>query len=939
MANKSLPVVPTGITTALKNYLYGIERAIEKSASDPSNPGTDAGARASLQRLGKDLTVIGNDITSLVSVVGNGVPIDLVNIPPTPASFYAIPIGDVVGLKWTRPESYNVTHTHTEIYRRSVVGEDGETININDVSPLSGESYYIGSSSSGYFADPTGYDQSYFYWIRFVSNGGVLGVFSDVVLGTTETSITSHMADLEDYITESRLASDLRANINSTQYGGSQPSTKRDGTALTAGDLFIDDTGQVHIYLNGAWDSKDVKTDLTVITTEVASQLAPYALDDIAVIWYSGLEPTLTSHPKISVDDIWVDTGTDEGSTAPRFKLYTYTGDPLVWVEIVNEDLTKSLVDASTAQATADGKIQFFSSADDPNPRPTGEIPLGTGDIWFTPATESATSTLKYWGGSDWVDTLTASTVYVGAEVSTQITESLGYCEFTGADGSVSVATGHVTKTACSTADAGAGTGESFTWKDNGAFAQELKTVHTTVGANYATVQQDFVSKDGVSGKYSISMDVNGKISGFGLSSGPDAAGGVVSDFMINADNFIILGKDADGNVSGDVAYTTSPFGVLWVEDPEHADGGYHEVRISTAVIDTAAIQNLVVDGIANLSEVTIGGGVLTATKDANGVVTQVDIEKLHIDGANVDGDIQSTVSVADGGWKLQKSGTADFGSNVIVRGTLDAAFIKTNSRLMDDVHGYTMPLQTLVTADVPAFYWDLAWHWDLIGAGGDGYNSHLPGWAYNEYFDPLTDSPPGFYRFGGAFDAIAQTAEYDALTISPVPQSKFVGTSLFLPENNRFRSRDLGIKVRVSYEQGSGLVPFSWLLSTSGVHAQVRYSGYDINGVSVSLGSTWDAHKDKWMDHPQEIASVLGGEVTIDGIWRPPDLPANIVFEFGMSNRQRYDSVEQYFEITDPSYSNPSQLYFNKAWSAGPKVLTGNSVPAYIMEIESFNI
>lgn len=67
--------------------------------------------------------------------------------------------------------------------------------------------------------------------------------------------------------------------------------------------------------------------------------------------------------------DLWFDT--DDG-----FKLYRYTSS--VWVEVQDDDIAQALVDAATAQTTADGKITTFYQATAPSG--VGEA---EGDLWL----------------------------------------------------------------------------------------------------------------------------------------------------------------------------------------------------------------------------------------------------------------------------------------------------------------------------------------------------------------------------------------------------------------------------------------------------------------------------------------------------------------------------------------------------------------------------
>ena len=71
--------------------------------------------------------------------------------------------------------------------------------------------------------------------------------------------------------------------------------------------------------------------------------------------------------------------------------------------------------------------------------------------------------------------------------------------------------------------------------------------VSTSQLGDYATtaaVQQDFYSKaDGedLEAQYTVKVDLNGAVAGFGLASTTTASGNIVSEFIVNADRFAIL--------------------------------------------------------------------------------------------------------------------------------------------------------------------------------------------------------------------------------------------------------------------------------------------------------------------------------------------------------------------------------------------------------------
>jgi len=145
----------------------------------------------------------------------------------------------------------------------------------------------------------------------------------------------------------------------------------------------------------------------------------------------------------------------------------------------------------------------------------------------------------------------------------------------------------------------------------------------------------------GLYGQYTLKIDVNGRVSGFGLASTETA-----STFIINADKFAI-GKP--GMTDEDIF----PFVV---------DTGTGQVVMEGAFIKEATITDAHI-GDLDVSKIT---GDTAAFVSAN-------IENGSITNAQIGDHIQSTsFSAGTSGWKIDKDGTAEFNSVVIREPTLE---------------------------------------------------------------------------------------------------------------------------------------------------------------------------------------------------------------------------------------------------------------------------
>lgn len=106
-------------------------------------------------------------------------------------------------------------------------------------------------------------------------------------------------------------------------------------------------------------------------------------------------------------------------------------------------------------------------------------------------------------------------------------------------------------QSAADTANAAIQTEQTARADADSALSSRIDTVQTTVNGNTASIQTQQQSINGLYAQYTVKVDVNGRVSGFGL-----ASSSTQSDFAIRADRFYIAPPDGTGK--GD-----SPFMVL----------------------------------------------------------------------------------------------------------------------------------------------------------------------------------------------------------------------------------------------------------------------------------------------------------------------------------------------------------------------------------------
>jgi hypothetical protein len=363
--------------------------------------------------------------------------------------------------------------------------------------------------------------------------------------------------------------------------------------------------------------------------------------DNKTRVFYQNAAPTSDANYTLKTNDLWFDT--DDGN-----KPYRWTGS--AWAETTDTRLADSwseILDIRNAtanpsgaaaqrinsiSATASAKNRtFYQASTSPPSSPT------TGDIWFQ--TDQGNKAFR-WSGSAWVETTDTRLPTAVASINTIETARIGYCTI---GGNTSV---HGDKTACEAAGG--------TWATGLPWATAVKQVSITAGnGQSATVQQQFETIYGAGGlraQYSVKLDVNGYVAGFGLYN--EGAG--ASGFIIRADKFVV----------GSAGSNRTPFVI---------DGG-------VTYIDAAVIK----DGAITSAKI----GTLNADKITSGTIGA---QTISLNGSS--SILRSSNYVAgSAGWQIRGDGVAEF-RNVTIRGSLNAS----------DVSGGTLNFSNFTASNISA--------------------------------------------------------------------------------------------------------------------------------------------------------------------------------------------------------------------------------------------
>lgn len=178
----------------------------------------------------------------------------------------------------------------------------------------------------------------------------------------------------------------------------------------------------------------------------------------------------------------------------------------------------------------------------------------------------------------------------------------------------------------------------------NGAFATATRQVQITSDSGTGTIEQKFdlitTELGDFSAQYTVKLEANGVLAGFGLAiDPPDEAGVSQSTFLINVDQFAVTRLSNLGEVEYPFIVGSSPEGgaTVGINGALVVDGSITAQSIATR---TLTADRMAVSELADMSTATVRTGDL----EVDGILT-VTNGRIEVDGT---GDIRS---IGKGGW------------------------------------------------------------------------------------------------------------------------------------------------------------------------------------------------------------------------------------------------------------------------------------------------
>ena len=486
-------------------------------------------------------------------IPGDDEPGDL-NIPPAPTGLEASGAFTEIIIDWN-PAQYS-NHAYTEVWR----SRDDEI----------GTAILITTTSSFIVTDSVGYDQTYFYWVRFVSTSNVKGPFNQTNGTKAETveniaevmqQLSEELQDLPGYAALNTLITNadvaVAAKAANVIRATSAPTTRTDGSSLQAVDIWVDTNDNNQVYIrnssNNGWEKARDSSLISLYNTlssTVSTNSSNIATAQSDIV-------TLTTANSSRVSEI-----TELEATLTNFSS--------------SSTVTAALTAEQTARANADSAL--------------------------TTSINNLTATVN------------SNTSAISTEQTTRANADTALAaDITSLTSTVNSNTSAISSEATTRANA------------DTALASDITNLTSTVNGNSSSITTLSTTTANINGDLNamyvlqVSTESNGSVSAAGMVIGSNAQGGsgAQSYVQFQADKFAIWNGSS----------ATAPFivsgGTVFIDSARIQDGAITNARIANATIESAKIAN------AAITEAKIADANITTAKIANLAVTNAKINNL----------------------------------------------------------------------------------------------------------------------------------------------------------------------------------------------------------------------------------------------------------------------------------------------------------------------
>lgn len=646
------------------------------------NPVKDQTLSAILRPIKESIEIIGNAVTGLPlpngqiidagfnpSITGGGTPtgsngydplIDYTP-PPAPTGLSIQGAFSNILLDWDEPTYAN--HAYTEVWRATT----------NSL----GAAVLIGFAPGLVYSDSVGTHNTYYYWIRFVSQANVAGPYNGVTgtVGITALDPAYALEVLTGQITQTQLYSTLSNTINLITAPSSTANSVNARVAQEASDRAAavlaeasaratqDQVLQTQIDTLVAASSGDFQDLIAAIETEQTARIAAdtaeataretlaaqmrgtYTGTDVALVTTGLMYSERTA--RASADGALSSSITALSSTVSSN--YTTLNSA-----ITTEQTTRA--NADTALSSSISSVSAIASSKNVTYRqstaPTSPV---AGDVWYDTSAENLS---KRWNGSLWE---TVQDLRIGTNTAAITAEQTARAN---ADTALATSITNLTSTVnnnYTTLNSAITTESSTRASADTTLSNQITTLQSTVTTNNntltAAISTEASTRASVDGgllaQYTVKVDVNGRVAGFGLAS-TTSGGTPTSSFIVIADKFAIV-KPADTGGTPVVPFvvgTVDGVSTVAISNAVIQDAAITNAKIANLAVDSAKIANAAIVSAkiadANIVTAKIADAAITTAKIANASIGTAQIANAAINTALISDAAITTAKIAD---------------------------------------------------------------------------------------------------------------------------------------------------------------------------------------------------------------------------------------------------------------------------------------------------
>ena len=676
-------------------------------------------------------------------------------VPPAPTGLEASGAFTEIIVSWNDAQYGN--HAYTEVWRSRNDDVGGATL--------------VTTTNSFIITDVVGYNQEYYYWVRFVSTSDVAGPFNKTngVKATTLEDIAAVMEQLSEelsnlpgytalttLITNADVANAAAAATANTAArvirSTSAPTTRADGTTLVQNDVWIDTDDNNQMYIrnasNNGWEEARDGTLVTLVnsintqqgtnTTNIASATS----DIITLTTANSSRASEITALQSTINDS--STGLAAAHSAISTEATTRaTADTALASDITSLTSTvSSNTSAISSEATTRASADTALATDITNL--TSTVGSNTSDIATEQTTRANADTALATDITNLTSTVNSNTSAISTEQTTRANADTALAtDITNLTSTVNGNTSAISTEATTRAAADTANATSIS---------NLSTTVGTTNANVSTLQTSVSNLEGDADAMfviQVATESDGSKSAAGMVIGSNASSGsgAQSYVQFQADKFAIWSG------STNVAPFIVNSGTVFIKDAMIENGAITNAKIQDATIDNAKITAtldaakitagtlsadrldasviLSTDLATNTSTSIHGGNIITNTLNADKIVTnsitgtQINVDTLNVKSFdNVSSTIVSHVTAGtkfplarDGQTYIQRTGTytgsnASFVPVTITQVRDNAGYVAIFSGVLGNVSGgrvqYSLNNSTWVNASGNTnIYWN----------------------------------------------------------------------------------------------------------------------------------------------------------------------------------------------------------------------------------------